>query len=256
MPIVLTLGSFVFQDFEIPQELPFGGAHMLVVKKMVGGDRVIDAMGRDDAEKSWSGRFRGSQAEARARILDQMRIAGQQQILTWSSLRFLVVIDRFESRFSGGPQEILYSISCTVLQDLSAPILAAAPTPDSLIFGDINGAGTLASTINVSAIVASVAQVASAANAVAKFSGASPSQVASVQTSIQTALTATATQQTVQNAAVAPTGSVAGMVGGGAPAALAASLSGQSAAFGQLAQLYQLQALLGRTSINVANAGS
>jgi hypothetical protein len=49
---------------------------------------------------------------------------------------------------------------------------------------------------------------------------------------------------------------VAGMVGGGAPAALAASLSGQSAAFGQLAQLYQLQALLGRTSINVANAGS
>jgi hypothetical protein len=46
------------------------------------------------------------------------------------------------------------------------------------------------------------------------------------------------------------------VVGGGAPQALAASLSGQSAAFGQLAQLYQLQALLGRTSINVANAGS
>jgi hypothetical protein len=256
MPIVLTLGSVVFQNFEIPQELPFGGAHMLVVKKLVGGDRVIDAMGRDDAEKAWSGRFRGSQAEARARILDQMRIGGQQQILTWSSLRFLVVIDRFEARFSGGPQEIPYSISWTVLQDLSAPILVAAPSADSLIFGDLSSAGTLATAINVPAIVTAVAGVASAANAVAKFSGASPSQVAGVQTTIQTALTATATQQTVLNAAVVPSGSVAGVVGGGAPQALAASLSGQSAAFGQLAQLYQLQALLGRTSINVANAGS
>ena len=256
MPIVLTLGSVIFQDFEIPQELPFGGSHMLVVKKLVGGDRVIDAMGRDDAEKAWAGRFRGSQAEARARILDEMRIGGEQQLLTWSSLRFLVVIDKFEFRFSGGPQEIPYSISCTVIQDLSAPIVAVAPTANSLIFGDINSAGTLAGEINVSAIVASVAQVASAANAVAKFSGASPSQVAGVQTTIQTALTATATQQTVLNAAVAPSGSVAGVVGGGAPAALAASLSGQSAAFGQLAQLYQLQALLGRTSINVANAGA
>jgi hypothetical protein len=255
MPVVLTLGSIVFQDFEIPQEMPFGGSHMLVVKKLVGGDRVIDAMGRDDAEKAWSGRFRGSLAEGKARTLDQLRIGGQQQLLTWSSLRYLVVIDKFEARFQS-PMEIPYSISCTVIQDLSAQILPIAPTADASIFGDIAGAGTLASQINVPAIVASVAQVASAANAIAKFSGASPSQVASVQTSIQTALAATATQQTVLNAAVAPSGSVAGVVGGGAPAALAASLSGQNAAFGQLAQLYNLQALLGRTAINVANAGS
>jgi hypothetical protein len=255
MAVVLTLGSTVFQDFEIPQEMPFGGSHMLVVKKLVGGDRVIDAMGRDDAEKAWSGRFRGSQAEAKARTLDQLRIGGQQQLLTWSSLRYLVVIDRFEAKFQQ-PFEIPYSISCTVIQDLSAPILPVAPSADSLIFGDISSAGTVAGSINVSEIVAAVAGVASAANAVAKFSGASPSQVASVQTSIQTALTATATQQTVLNAAVAPSGSVAGVVGGGAPAALAASLSGQSAAFGQLAQLYQLQGLLGRTAVNVSNAGS
>jgi hypothetical protein len=220
MPVVLTLGPITFADFEIPQKLPFGGSQMLVVKKLVGGDRVIDAMGRDDGEKQWAGQFRGPLAETRARQLDFLRIQGQPLLLAWSTLRFLVVIDKYEAVFEQ-PFEIPYSISCTVLTDLSAPILPPQPDIDSSIFGDITGAGNTASQINLPAIVSAVASVASLANAVAKFSGASATQVAGLQ-----------------------------------PQALAAQLSGQSAAFQQLGQLYQLQAQLGRTSINVANAGS
>jgi hypothetical protein len=255
MTVTLTLGPITFADFEIPREVPFGGAQTLVVKKLVGGDRVIDAMGRDDRDIGWSGRFRGALAEVRARQLDLIRIQGQQQLLSWSSLRFLVVVERFEASFEQ-PFEIPYSISCVVMQDLSVPILPAQPDVDATIFGDLNGAGGLASEINVAQITTAVASVASAANSVASFSGASSVQVAGVQSSIQVALGVVNSQQTVENAAVAPTGSVAGVVGGLQPLALAQSLSGQSAAMAQLAQLYQLQALLGRASINVANAGS
>ena len=155
----ITLGSIVFQDFEIPQEMPFGGAHMLVVKKLVGGDRVIDAMGRDDAEKAWSGRFRGSAAEARGA---DARSAQDRRATTASDLVVAALPGRdrqVRGAVSGSRMEIPYSISCTVIQDLSAPILPMAPTADASIFGDINGAGTLASQINISAIVATVAKL-------------------------------------------------------------------------------------------------
>ena len=104
----LTLGPVTFADFEIPREVPFGGAQSLVVKKLVGGDRVIDAMGRDDRDIGWSGRFRGSLAEVRARQLDLMRIQGQQQLLSWSSLRFLVLVERFEADFSTAVRDTLF----------------------------------------------------------------------------------------------------------------------------------------------------
>ena len=252
---VLTLGPILFTDFEIPEEMPFGGRQMLVKKTLVGGDRVVDAMGRDDGDKKWSGRFRGANAETRARQLDFLRIQGQQLILAWSSLRFLVAIEEFEANFKQ-PYEIPYTISCFVLSDLSNPVLPPQPDVDATIFGDVNDAGTLAGEINLAGIVSAVAGVASVANAVAKFSGASAPQVAGVQTSIQTALAVVNSQQVVQNGAVASSGNVAGMVPGLQPVALAAALSGQSSAFVQLGQLYQLQALLGRASINVANAGS
>ena len=252
---VLTLGPILFTDFEIPEDMAFGGKQMLVRKTLVGGDRVVDAMGRDDGDKKWSGRFRGANAEIRARQLDFLRIQGQQLILAWSSLRFLVVIEAFEANFKQ-PFEIPYSISCLVLSDLSNPILPPQADVDATIFGDVNGAGDIASQINLAGIVSAVTGVASAANAVAQFSGASAGDVGKVQTSIQTALGVVNSQQVVQNGAVTASGSVAGMVPGLQPQALAAALSGQSAAFVQLGQLYQLQALLGRAAVNVNNAGS
>jgi hypothetical protein len=254
MAVVLTLGPLIFTDFEVPESIPFGGEQMLVVKKLVGGARVIDAMGRDDTDISWSGRFRGANAETRAAEMDFLRVQGQQQLLSWSSRLFLVVVKAFKPDYRQS-YEIPFSVTCTVIQDLATPILAVLPDADSAINADINQAGLLGTGINVAQITSAVAAVASSANAIAKFAGASPTQVAGVQSSIQTALGVVNSQQVIQNGAVASTGSVAGVVGGVAPQALAAQLSGQSAAFGQLGQLYQLQAMLARTSVNVTNAG-
>jgi hypothetical protein len=254
MAVSLTLGSVVFSGFEIPQEIPFGGSQQLVVKKLVGGDRVIDAMGRDDIEIEWSGRFRGSLGEARARELDLMRIQGQQQLLAWSSLRFLVVVEKFKANFQQ-PFEIPYSISCTIITDLSAPINPAAIDADSAINSDLNAAGILGAGLGVAQITQALTGVATAAALVQRFQGASVVQISGVQTAIATARGVVTAQAVNQNTVVAASGSVAGMVGGTAPQQLAQTLSTQASAFGQLGQLYQLNAVLGRSSINIANAG-
>ena len=41
------LGGIVFQDFKIPERINFGGAQRLVVHKLVGGNRTVDALGSD-----------------------------------------------------------------------------------------------------------------------------------------------------------------------------------------------------------------
>jgi hypothetical protein len=254
MPVTLTLGPVVFQDFEVPEVMPFGGAQMLVVKKLVGGDRVIDAMGRDDAEKTWSGRFRGPLAETRAAALDQLRIAGQQQLLTWSSRRYLVVIERFEARFQQ-PFEIPYSISCTVIQDLSAPILTVPVDPNSAIVADLNAITSVVALLNIPQVTNAMGSLTAATSAVSSYNSATVAQTSAVQSGIGTAQTAVTAQQTSANSLISAAGGVAGVVGGGNPAVLAQSLSLQATAMGNLSQMNNLQALLGRTSVNVNNAG-
>jgi hypothetical protein len=253
--VALVLGPVLFQDFEIPQEIPFGGSQSLVVKKLVGGTRVIDAMGRDDMDIEWSGRFRGSLGEARARSLDALRVAGQPLLLTWSTLRFLVVIENFKANFQQ-TFEVPYSIRCTVIEDLSLPVLIVPADPDALIITDINGAVGI--SVNDAAVTAAVAGVATAAATVSGFQGAATATTAPVQASILSAQAVIATSAATNNGIVTPTAtpSIAGIVAGGAPASLAATLSSQSAAFTELGQLYQLQALLGRASINITNAGT
>lgn len=250
----LSIGPIVFSDFELPEVMPFGGEQILVVKKLVGGDRVVDAMGRDDNDKEWSGRFRGPLAETRARELDTLRIAGQQLILGWNSLLFLVVIKSFKAATQG--KEVPYSINCLVIQDLSNPILPASIGSDNAINSDMNSATLLTPVIGISSITGPVSDAANLIAQVATFSGASAGQISSVQSGLQTALAAVNGQANAQNGIVASTGTVAGMAAGVAPQTLAAGLTAQSGAFQQLGQLSQLQSLLGRTSLNVQNAGS
>ncbi len=77
MPLdALVLGPFVFDTWATPEQLPLGGKHTFNTKKLMGGDRVIDAMGPDDDDRSFSGIHYGSTALADAQTLDALRIAG------------------------------------------------------------------------------------------------------------------------------------------------------------------------------------
>ena len=64
MPVFL--GEIEFTDWELPESIPMGGQHEVVVHKTIGGARVVHAMGPDDLVIEWTGYFMGPTAPERA----------------------------------------------------------------------------------------------------------------------------------------------------------------------------------------------
>ncbi|MCJ2084592.1 hypothetical protein MKK88_01095 [Methylobacterium sp. E-005] len=73
---VVILGPVEFDAWSSPEKLPFGGRQQISAKKLPGGDRVIDAMGPDDIDRAWTGKFWGDDAIDQALLLDSLRKSG------------------------------------------------------------------------------------------------------------------------------------------------------------------------------------
>lgn len=261
--VTLALGGVVFQGFEIPASIGSGGSQMLATHKMPGGNRAIDAMGPDDNEISWSGRFRGSSAETRALFLDFMRRQGNKVLLTYSLHFYQVIIKEFRADFQQS-YEIPYSISCEVVQDLTqaagqlviglveslaSDAVNAAGLSSLIPNGAINTAvnGVLAGVSNFSAGVPVTSNLLAGASNLASgslLSGLSGS-ISGAQTAIQSVTTSVNSSISAGFAAV-----------GSAASSIASSLTNLATGMGQLSTLNQLSSTLGRMTRNIANAGS
>lgn len=125
---VVTLGSFTFNDTEVPQKIPYGGQQILAVQKMIGGARQINTLGADPRDIEWSGTMRSADRAERAATLVQMMMSGQTIPLLWGNEYLQVVIRSFqpvtEAFF------ITYTITCCVVRDYTNGI--ASPQPDIL----------------------------------------------------------------------------------------------------------------------------
>jgi len=252
---ILTLGDFAFSRFEIPEKITFGGTQHLAKHEMVGGVRVIDAMGRSDMPLSWSGLFQGESALSRARYLDTLRVNGAALQLAWSELRYLVVISDFQADFHRFYQ-IPYRITCEVVQDLTIPMnVIANPGIDELIDSDMTTANGLGTDIGDSTLSSTLATLDSAIKGVSSFAKATTATISSVMTPL-------AAVQSRVKVLIASTGNVianVGTLGGIAPntpiAQQASKLSSQVAAMTQSPKLYNLQGVLGRMSTNLGTIG-
>ncbi len=248
MATLLTLGGIVFQDFEVPDSIAVGGEQALAVHKLPGGARVIDAMGADHRDISWSGRFRSGNAEQRARLLDGYRIGGQQFLLQWSTYRYQVIVKSFEAQYQQ-PFEIPYSVTCLVVSDESAPVLSGIPGIDAIIGSDLGNALGLSSSLGVAQIAGAIATTQQVINTVTTLKNAPASSITQITGTLSAA------QQAV-GATILATGvtlsTAAPITAGGSPAAMASSLTTQASAFGQLNQLYQLGSTVTRMTKNLA----
>lgn len=138
---VLMLGGIVFDDFSTPEEMMGGGNQAMVVHKLPGGSRVIDTLGPDEANITWSGFFFGNNAYATALALDAMRAAGQVLPLTWGGQYRSVIIDNFIYKVRRVPVWVNYTISCTVYQNPGLGVLSSVTsTIDQLILSDLSQA--------------------------------------------------------------------------------------------------------------------
>lgn len=172
-PVTLTLttpqGAFVFADAEVPEKIAIGGTQLLTVHKLVGGLRVLDAMGPDDSALSWSGWFLGSSAPGddsaaplpdtqsatgRARFLDGVRRAGLPCTLSWGEFSYQVVVSQFSADYEK-PYKVAYRITCEVVQDQTQSVssTASGPTsPTDAIAQDSAALGTLAASVDSAAL--------------------------------------------------------------------------------------------------------
>ncbi len=132
----LILGSIAFREFEIPEEIRYGTRHRLEVHKLVGGGRVIDAMGPDPEPIRWRGRFRGPDAASRARDVEALAKSGRRVSLAWGGFSYSVVVDDFSADYQRF-YEIPYHISCTVDTGGNAGSAGVTTTLTGVIAADL-----------------------------------------------------------------------------------------------------------------------
>ncbi|WP_435018498.1 hypothetical protein TA3x_000472 [Tundrisphaera sp. TA3] len=244
MPITLTLGDVSFRGFEIPESIDFGGEQALVVHKLPGGARTIDAMGRDDREIPWSGRFRGFDAESRAKQLDAYRIAGEPLTLTWGGFRYRVVVRSFEAKFHQ-PFEITYSITvCVAGDDLNPPPPPPALSDDQIVDNDLQTCSEISEDIDDPEVKASVGKLSRNTNP--DFSTFDANMKAYTT---NLALTATGESQARTESSLPGLGS---FLPGGDPQDIAAGLGSLAHGFDQLKDVHQLKSVLGQAAKNLA----
>ena len=184
-PVVL--GDFAFLDMEVPAAMKWPVAQKLVVHRLPGGARVIDALGRDDGPISWSGKIMGPDADARSRRLQELCVAGAQLPLCWGTHLYTVVVERFapEDRAFQTP----YQVTVTVLRDESAEPGGAPPSLLGQVTDDINQAlaviGPVEAAVSLGAALLTSAIGVGPGAAVLAAAAAASAALATVQTTAQ-----------------------------------------------------------------------
>lgn len=252
--VYLTLGDIVFDGFEIPASIEGGGEQAMKIHKLLGGKRIVDALGRDDGEYAWSGRFQGSNAEARAQAVDQMRMAGQPVTLSWGSRAYTVMVKHFKWTWERVYQ-ILYSLSVEIIDDNTTAPTAPTATLDDLVGGDMESIGAILPNITDPTIPPALGALSDAIAAVGTLQGASLTALGPVATAAQSAKVVIATSLASLDAATqSNAGSVAGIVPGGNPLSMIATFTGQSGLIGQQWQTQEVASLVDRLATNVSLA--
>ncbi len=233
--IVLLLGPIAFQDFELPSGITFGGAQRLAIHRLPGGTRVIDALGRDDADLTFAGIFTGSDATLRARAVDELRSLGLPLPLTWDVFFYSVIIDSFQADYRNS-NWIPYRISCSVIRDEASALIETAASLATAALADVSSALASAAVANIdlSGTQSAIAASGATTSGTAAFTAAQ-SSLAGVQTELDSSLAASETLL-----------STVGITG----------ITQATNAAGLLSQITQARSYLGRAIVNLANAST
>lgn len=243
--VALVLGPIAFQDFEIPASINIGGAQRLAIHLLPGGTRVIDALGRDDSDISFSGTFSGPDATLRARSVDEMRVSGLPIPLTWDVFFYSVIIRKFEADYRSG-WWIPYRMTCAVVCDEASGAVASVISLADDALSDVTIAATFATEAGI--------DLSDAQSAVGV-----PNGVVKGTASYSSTLVALAGASVVVGSGIsraeATLGAPSWPADGQMPSA-ANALSGIVLAAQQISSLTVAHGYIGRASINLANAST
>jgi hypothetical protein len=242
------LGSVQLQGFEVPETAPWGGEQALTLHKLIGGARVIDAMGVDDRAITLKGTFLSPDADSRALQVDVMRKAGQPVMFGYANHVYQVVIKSFAPDFER-PDRVKYQLTLEILQDVTQPLAAGAVSIDDQFGFALADIGTALAGLSGSAAPASFAtasaSLSSVNTAVAAANGFGPAAALGVPSAMQG----------MQKAVGALIGAVAGGIGGPVMSAINGALAvGGSLTASSAASLGTMSAAIGQGQAIVAPA--
>ena len=247
---------FIFSSLEIPSEIKFGGSQQLAVHKLIGGARVIDAVGRDDRPLEWSGFFMGdyiSDPITRALYLDGLRVSGAPQILSWSAFLYQVIVKEFEANYQRRYQ-IPYRITCEVIADLSNPVTTTGIPPiDQALNDDMTLVAGLGLLIADPTLTGLLNTLSLAVGSVPTFAHAPQSTITSVSQPLTAVRARTQSLMTLNGSAVGSTTHFGGVVAGTPSPQLATSLNGQLSSNNSMTNLINLRNATGRMQGNLGS---
>lgn len=248
----LIVGDVEFTGLEVPPSVRLGAKQQLVVHKLVGGKRIVDVLGVDYDNLSWSGWMTGATAGERVTALETLRDVGAPLAFSIDGYYYSVVIQSFGHEFEHVYRRF-YSIELVIVSSLDTPITenALAGTLDNLINSDLGESLGLASIINSDAVTTSIGFVQDAVSQVQGFANAT---IDTVQTVIRPLVATQAVVQSVISqvgASVNDITTLGGLIPGNPVAMAANNVLRQGAALTQLAPLYQMQSVLDRMQKNV-----
>jgi hypothetical protein len=148
----LSIGGVVFEGFEVPSAVAFGGEQALVVHKMPGGGRIVDVMGRDDYNLVWSGILTGVEASSRARQLDAIRVAGNIIPVSWNAFYYSAIIASLKLTYDNS-WWIRYELTCKVVSDEAQSTALIVSSDSTAILTDIEIAATFTDLGSASSLV-------------------------------------------------------------------------------------------------------
>lgn len=227
--VVITLGGVTFQDFEVPEKIALQGGQFMAIHQLIGGGRVVDVLGDDPGKISFSGIFAGTDAGARAQVLDAATAAGAQLPLYWDSFFYTVIIEEFAADYEK-PWWIPFSLTCLVVIDPVAVIASAVASAADLIASDVASAVGFSGQAGVALALGGAATVSALSSAQNLISGG----------------------MTAANGALGV--SAAGLNGATDPAEGIASMTQVVSSSGQLAALSSMSGYVNRAVSNAAAA--
>jgi hypothetical protein len=175
--VIVKLEDFIFDNAEVPQVVNGGGDQMLAVHQLIGGKRVVDAMGKSSDEINFRGLFQGVTSLDRVRYVDGLKNAGKPVIFSYLDYRYRVVIKHFSWAYRA-VYKISYQITLTVVEDLTRPVNYIIPVPFSdAIFEAYQEALDIALLTENPSILSSMALLGEAINAAQNLNELTTSQI-------------------------------------------------------------------------------
>jgi hypothetical protein len=141
----LVLGGIAFDDWSTPDKMPFGGKQITAVHRLPGGARVVDTLGPDEMDISFTGMMYENNAIGVADQLDALRKSGQQVPLIFAGRFYLVIVSEVVADIRRYPQLMNYHVTCLVVQNnMAGPLSALPSTVSSLVSADMATALSIA----------------------------------------------------------------------------------------------------------------